>query len=633
MSDHDEGRGRVTSPPDPTPSGRVHRQRNAAVGWSVLLIVVATLPLIASALRFGNDWVPQGDEAAIALRGDDLFRAETPLLGMPSTVGAAVDEQVHHPGPLESQAIGLVAVLSDDPRVPVATVALVNLVSIVVALVWARRIGGLPLLVVASATTALLLWSLRGPILATPFNPYAALLPFLAFLVSLVAVWDHRRWAATSAVLFGSWAAQAHLTTSGPVIAACALMATVAGWRRVTGRHTAPVERSRLLVGTGVLVGVWAFPLADVLANDGGNVRAVIRASGALERSTLGLGQALDVVVNAVAVRPVWAQAGMGPRELLRAPTGTATLWAVALAVGAIAVAVGCRRSRPAATAGVMLSGASLLAGGYLTSKIPRTLFNTNALHNYVWLWPTVAVLWVATVAGLVHLVGARISWRPARARATPAAAVAVGVVVAVALAGVATPHRSSGEKESVYARSITADAIEALDPAGAYLIDLDGDIATYGQGTGLLFALERAGYDVRVPARFEPTFGPHRIAPDGDERDVLTVRITREVEPAGEGARTVATFLPDDELVRRRDRAEAEVAEEIRRIGGTALPLGPRIGPEDAQAWVQSGGYINALTFGVADPRLRDLPASDELLALLEEPAGVVSVTLASDD
>ncbi len=605
------------------------RRFRSTTTWTLLLVVLATVPLLVSAARFGHDWVPQGDEAAITLRGDDLFRAETPLVGMPSTVGDAVGEQVHHPGPLESQAIGLVAAVIDDPRVAVATVALVNLASVVVALLWARRLGGMPLLAGSSVVMALLLWSLRGPILATPYNPYAALLPYLACLVSLVAVWDHRRWAATVAVVFGSWAAQAHLTTSGPVAAAVAAMAVVAAWRWLSPRWSGtprPVlaERNRLLVGAGALVTVWAAPIVDIVTNDGGNVRAVLRASGSLDESTLGPATALDIVIHAVGVRPVWAQAGTGSIDLLGTPSAVQYSSAALVLVAALVTAVACRRTKPAVTAAVVLSGASLLAGGFLTAKIPDAFFNAVALHNYVWLWPASAVLWVAAVSGLVHLVADRVPDRPSVA---PMLVATTAVVLVVALASFDSPHRSPGTKESTYTKALAPQVEAALDADGAYVIDLSEEIATYGQGTGLLYALEHAGFDVRVPARFEAAFGAHRLT-DGP-RDKIVVRISRDQVTPPPGSRVLAVLQPDDDLLERRSSAEQIVIDEIERRGGTTVGDGTRISADEARAWVESGEYLAFLSFRLVDPALAALPASEQLLRFVQTPIDVVTVHL----
>ena len=105
-------------------------------------------------------------------------------------------------------------------------------------------------------------------------------------------------------------------------------------------------DRGRLLVGASVLLACWAFPLVDVLTNEGGNVRTVLQASGSLQDETLGTGGAIDVLVQALAVRPVWAQAGAGPLDLL-APPSIAT-----------SSASGCSSPLPSRSAGPFAGGA-----------------------------------------------------------------------------------------------------------------------------------------------------------------------------------------------------------------------------------------------------------------------------------
>ncbi len=598
------------------------------------LLVLASVPLLVSAVRVGRGWVPQGDDATIVLRGDDLFTCHAPLVGMPSSVGDAVDARVHHPGPMEFQAIGLLASLDDGPRVAVVVVSLVNLASVVVTLLWARRVGGPSLLAVAAVVVTALAWSLRGPILVTPFNPYVAILPLLACLVSLVAAWCHQRWALTSAIVFGSWAAQAHLTTTGPVVAATVAAVAVATARallpRWRGRPAAPLvkDRRQLVVGLGVAFVCWAAPLLDVVVNEGGNARALLQARDSLEGQTIGPERALDIVVHAVTLRPVWAQAGADSLDLLSAPS-TAEYWfAGLLAIVALAVAVGCRRSRSAVTVAIGLVAASVLAGGALTAKIPDSFYNVVALHNYLWLWPASAVLWVATAAGLAHLLGRLTDRRP------PVwASLGAGLAITALVAGISLGplHRNPGTSSSAYVRSLSPQVLESLDKSGAYLIDLDPRIIqVYGLGTGLLWTLEREGYDVRVAKRFEPRFGEHRID-DGVRRQVLSIELGRagELAPPDAGAELVASYEPPPELVLRRERAEDELVQAIEGQGGTLVASGEEITPDEARDWVESGAFISALKFYLVDPRLAALPASDELLALLGEPIASVAVYL----
>lgn len=620
----------VETPTAAVPAETQHRRPEASSLIVLAFLALATVPLLASAARIGPGWVPQGDEATITLRGDDLFTTDTPLLGMPSTVGAAVGQQVHHPGPLESQAIGLLGAAVDDPRTPLVAVTVVNLASVGVALLWARRLGGTALLAGAAAVMAALLWSLRGPILVTPFNPHVALLPYLATVVSLVAAWDRRPWAATSAVLFGSWAAQAHLTTTGPVAAAAvtALAVAVARWAlpRWRGRPGPSwPDRRRVLAGAGALVACWAFPLGEAVAHKGGNVRALLRTSVSLKEETLGAGRAFHVVVNAVSLRPVWAQAGARPIDLLGTPSTAQYAGAAALGVVATVVALRCRREQPAVTAGVVLVAASMAAGGALTAKIPGSFFNLFSLHNYLWLWPASALLWVATAAGVVQLLGRRVTARPPLA--VPLAA-GLLVTAASAVAGLGPPHRAPATAASVYVRALSPQVLETLDHDRAYLIDLPASLEDYNLSSGLLYALERAGVDVRVPTQFEPSFGAHRVS-DVEGRDTLMVQAAREPEPPSTDAIVVATYRPPTDLLERRERAEDAVVREVARRSGVSLADGDRIAPEDARAWVESGGFLAAADFPLIDQSLARLPASRTLVHLGDEPISVVTVYL----
>jgi hypothetical protein len=331
--------------------------------------------------------------------------------------------------------------------------------------------------------------------------------------------------------------------------------------------------------------------------------------------------------VHAVTLRPVWAQAGADSFDLLSRPTTSEYRIAALLALGAVLVAVGCRRSRPTVTVAIAMVAASLLAGGALTAKIPSAFYNTFALHNYLWLWPASALLWVATAAGVTHLIGRRTRWRP------PAwAPVAAGLLATALLAGMslAPLHRSPATSSSTYVRALQPQVLGALDPDGAYLIELDPRIPVYALGTGLLWALEHHGYDVRVAEQFEPSFGPHRID-DGADRQVLSIKYGRpgEVLEPEPGATLVATYDPPPALLLRQARAADDLIDAIGRQGGTVVAGGEEITPAEARTWVESGAFVSALEFHLVDPRLVAMPASDTLSKLLREPIASIAVYL----
>lgn len=617
-------------------SDRIRRRRVTTRALVVAaLVTLATVPLLASALRIGPGWLPQGDNAFIALRGDDVFTEHTPLLGMPSTVSGTVGRSVNHPGPLESQVIGIFATVTDDVRIPLIAASLVNLASVLAVLGWALRLGGLRLLAVAAPVMAALLWSLRGPILVTPFNPYAAVLPYLAMLVSLVAAWARIPWSVTVAVLFGSWAAQAHLTTSGPVLAAAGAGVLVAAgrWarrRRREGAGASQPDPRRVAVGLGCVTACWAVPAYEALANRGGNVRALVDSGSGLGDDTLGAKEALHVLVNALSLRPVWAQAGAGPLDLLGTPSDGAYLGAALLGLAAVVAAVACRRSHPAVTGSAVLAITSLVAGATLMSKIPGAFQNVFSLHNYLWLWPATAVLWVSASSGVCLLLGLRFNERgPSRSVPRSAALVFSGAVVTAALAGasLANTHRAS-PPTTTYQRSLEPVVAEELDKDGAYLIEVGASFAEFDLGTGLLYALERAGFDVRLSRDFERAVGSHRVS-DGEGRGVLEVRATRTTAPPRTDAIVIASYHPPRDLVARRDRAERDLVREIARCGGVTLADGRTIDPEDASGWVESGGFVAAADFRIVDSTLVRSSAGRTLMQLRSAPILVMTVYL----
>lgn len=115
--------------------------------WLALagLALGAMTPVLASAVHVGRGWAPVSDTAIVATRARDVFTAQTPLLGQPSTAGIDVGEDVHHPGPLEFWVIAIAQRIHDAPAASLVAVVLVNVAAIAAAVGVAATIGGWPL--------------------------------------------------------------------------------------------------------------------------------------------------------------------------------------------------------------------------------------------------------------------------------------------------------------------------------------------------------------------------------------------------------------------------------------------------------------------------------------------------------
>lgn len=507
----DDDRVTTTAPPE--------RVANRWTGWplSALFVVLALLPLTASAATIAPGWLPVGDDATIEMRGRDLLTTEMPLIGMPSAIGEQTDRPAHHPGPLELWWVGLwVRLLGIGQASLIAATAAWG-ASIAAIVVFARRLGGIPLLALSAVLVATVTWSLRGEVPVTPFNAHAIVLPLAAYLLALVA-W-HRRipWAGAVAIVTGSWAAQSHLTAVGPVLAAGAVVVAATVARSVRSPSPVSVQWRSVALAVAVLAACWSGPLVDLVVNDGGNVRAVLGARSDLATEAIGPDRAAEIVVRALAWRPVWASAGAHPSDFARG--ADARHWATAIAVlgGAVAGGIRRRRTHPTLAVTVGAAGAALVVGALLAARFPNEHLSLLALHNHLWLWPLTTVVWGAALVAVgleVRDLANRAPGRAGSALGPTTAAVGVFALLAVGVASFGEPHRALTLATPTYVRALGDGAIARLDRDETYRVVISGDFDRFFVELGLLSYLEGAGLDVVGSDSHRQALGERRTEP-----------------------------------------------------------------------------------------------------------------------
>lgn len=221
-------------------------------------------------------WFPHGDMAFHAVHTHDVFGSNSPLLGMPTTSGNAVEGvHAHHPGPLYFQLMAPFYAMSGFAP-------------------WGLLLGGIGVLIacvavmVAAANaadgwrgmrafTAAWLVILAGwqTLLAEPWNPWPSIAAGLAAMASGWAVCRGLWWWLPPFAFMTSLAAQSHLAAA-PVMLGLGIAVVI---------HSVLVVRStdaRLpvapFVWTGaVLAVVWAAPLYQQVTGDPGNLTAMTR--------------------------------------------------------------------------------------------------------------------------------------------------------------------------------------------------------------------------------------------------------------------------------------------------------------------------------------------------------------------
>mgnify|MGYP000262277754 CR=1 FL=1 len=451
-----------------------------------------------------------------------------------------------------------------------------------------------------------------------PLNPYAAVLPFAAFLVACVGVAARRWWALVPAVALGSYAAQAHLTTAGMV--AIAAIGTVAGGllNRSSGANG---WRRPLATSAVLLVVCWSAPLVDVATRGGGNVAALTATGGARTAAGGSLRASFDKTTNAVAPIPVWLRSGADVPSLLTRPSPVEVAACATVILAAVGLGIAAwrrRREEPndAAIVGGAAIASTLLAGGTLLfARFPTAFFNVFALGNYLWLWPASALAWGVAVGGAAAPLGRRVP-----ALRAPLAALPVLALAGFAASSIADPSSAPIDRSNpAVVRELSAQLVSHLDRDATYRFDLSVEFAEQAVDTGVVHELLRRGFDIRVTPFFEPSYA-WRADPATTVDGVLEVVVARDT-PTGDGER-LASFTPSTPARARLARAERAVVARFERNGGLDEALFPAFGkpvPASVQDFVE-GDFLTMAATGFLGPTA-DWPETRELAAARRQP------------
>lgn len=237
--------------------------------WTVFAVLLVPI-VVWYVARHGEGWLPQGDDAMIAIRAHDAWTGHWPLVGMRSTSDQTVEGvYAYHPGPLEFYVIGLPYLLSGwHVWGLLLGCALVTAAFVGVSLWSGYRAAGRPgLLAMAGATITL--YGLFGSVLVLPWNPWPTVFGLLA---SLAVTWrmllGHRGlWPLF--IVCVSWTGQAHLGVT-PIVGLLGvwmLLLTIRRWWR--GFRSRPGEVGRTLLVAFVC---WLGPIVEALTYSPNNI-------------------------------------------------------------------------------------------------------------------------------------------------------------------------------------------------------------------------------------------------------------------------------------------------------------------------------------------------------------------------
>jgi hypothetical protein len=466
-------------------------------GLVMALCALVAVPFLVAGIRaVTDDWVALGDNANVLVRSRDVLSANHPLLGAWSSASIAIGEHVNQPGPLLFDLLWLPSDLGGDGGLALGT-ALLNAAAGVVAVVFGLRAAGLRGAAgVAFAVTALA-WSMGSDLLHDPWQPHAAIFPFLLVVVLAWAMVAGDLVALPVAAGVASLVVQTHgsFVFVTPVLCAIGTVALAIRHRRGVARAAA--------VTALVLVACWAQPVIDQV-NGEGNLAALARGLGDSGTDAVGPGRALRLTADVVAIPPFWARESFDdgisyppgqPRFLGDEPNvaglpSTPAAAAALVALGgvlAVAILVARRRGEPELAAGIGMCAAGVVLALLSTAAQPIGAAGLSA-HLQRYLWP------IATVTtALVALALLPNRWR--------VRAPVLGAVVLAALALPAHRVQASGPAADAPLMPVVADLrtqLEARELPSPLLVNTDTRYAEPWTSS-LLAILQGAGVDFRV--------------------------------------------------------------------------------------------------------------------------------------
>lgn len=453
-----------------------HTRRWRWIGWASFA-VTQFVGLVSLSRSLGPSWLV-GDAALLEL---NVIAA----LGGDQFLGAYSQYGWHHPGPLFSYWLAaFYAVGGKSAAAMSAGALLLNLVCLQSILASVSRLRPRFLTLCTSAMLVLLM--LRTPSLLTSYwNPHVILYPVVALLFASASAVRRPARGLVSSILFGSFAAQTHVSTV-PVAAALVVLAAM---------HVIRGERDALRWlnrGAWIVLLCWWLPLSEQVSQDDGNMSkllAFFTASGQVP-------QPVSEAAN------VWGAQVMGViRPELTVPLGvpvraSSRVWVLGgVLLTVLLPLVAWREYRRRLVFSSAVAGSTFLAAGVGWWSISR-IDGPIADHQVLWLVAVGVVgLAVCAASGASSHLSSR-ALRPV-VRALPVVLLGWASVYG-AMELLAGPHwqvDAPGRRGAVLESQVN----DALRSRGLSRPRIELTVDTWEVGVGLILRRVRAGEAVTI--------------------------------------------------------------------------------------------------------------------------------------
>ncbi len=435
--------------------------------------------------------------------------------GIPST-GMYSRYQFHHPGPA---LYAWVAPFWNawGGRGTLVAAALLNCICLTLILWVLHHRGGTPLLAIGAGVLATLEVGIVADFIS-PWNPWAALLPFLLCMLLAWSAWCGDAWALPAYVAAISITVQFHIGFA--IIGVVMLIFVGIGvWRH----RTDSTLRTALMWSGGISALIWAAPVIQQFSTNPGNFTKIVRAFRTPEDPLVGWDIALASSRQAIAFLPPWLT---GVSHDLSANPIAPSWWSALLfpLLLLLALVLSIRLRRPGLRS--LLIGVIIGHGIALTSvaRIQGGAFP----YLIRWIWMIAALGWIAVIwtfwlctpwarhsnAGVASVAIRRWGWFSA------AVLVVVPTGFAVQQGFAATVPDPWGSE--MIAHTVD-DLAAALTPDDVLAFQYESPGLVHA-GTGLMTEMERRGFTVWGPDEYWIPYGTDRVLGDHHATKQVTV-------------------------------------------------------------------------------------------------------------